>query len=81
MADTVTSSRDVQVVFTFADDDTRTISLPNPTDSGTIVEQLATLSAWCAENQPIVSDYSGATITAITAAYIVEQTKTNLDLT
>jgi len=78
--DTITSGRDVQLVFTFADDDTRTINLPNPADSGTIVAQLPTLSAWCAENQPILSDYSGATITGITAAYIVEQTKTNLDL-
>lgn len=80
--DTVTSSDSVEIKFAFDDGDDRTAKLKNANTNTFTANNVATLSAWVEENQPLVGDKSGtSSTTGIVDAYRVEQTVRKLDLT
>lgn len=79
MADTVTSSRELKLDYRFTDLDTRTTSIPDPIDNITKTD-IQTLSGVLAQTQAFVGDKNNAPFETITSAKVVEQTRTQLDL-
>ena len=80
MADTVKSANELKIVWDFADDDTRTDTFQNPR-SDLAAEELKNLSAFVAENHPIIGDKTGAAVVGIKEASVINKTKLDLDLT
>ena len=80
--DTITATSEVELKFAFDDGDDRTTKLKNANEVTFIASNVATLSAWIEENQPIVGDKSGtSSTTGIVYAYRVEQNVIKYDLT
>lgn len=79
MADTVTSSRELKLDYRFTDLDTRTTSIPDPIDNITKTD-IQTLAGVLAQTQAFVGDKNNAPFETITSAKVVEQTRTQLDL-
>lgn len=78
--DTVTSGRDLKLVYQFADNDTRTVTMPNSKTNLT-AENIANCAATLAATQAFVGDKTGADFVTISSAEIVEYTRRDLDLT
>lgn len=78
--DTMTSSRNLQIEWGFADGDTRRTTLPNPRNDLTS-DTIITVSTLAETQNIIIGDKAGASSAGINSAVIVEQTKTKLDLT
>lgn len=79
MADTVTSSRELKLDYRFTDLDTRTTSIPDPKDN-IVKADIQTLAGVLAQTQAFVGDKNNAPFETITSAKVVEQTRTQLDL-
>lgn len=83
MADTVTSSRELKLLYEFADGDNRTTSLPNPRNNITGAEVNA-VGATLLATQAFVGDKNYSTepsaFVKISSAKIVNQTRRQLDL-
>lgn len=77
--DTVTSSRELKLDYRFTDLDTRTTSIPDPIDNITKTD-IQTLAGVLAQTQAFVGDKNNAPFETITSAKVVEQTRTQLDL-
>lgn len=77
--DTVTSSRELKLDYRFTDLDTRTTSIPDPKDDIT-KSDIQTLAGVLAQTQAFVGDKNNAPFETITSAKVVEQTRTQLDL-
>lgn len=80
MADTIKSTSELKIEFSFYDNDTRTVSLENPKDNLTPaqVNQVVTLAK---NTQPIIGDKGSARVVGANSAKVVEKTVTNVDLT
>ena len=79
MADTVTSSRELKLEYRFQDLDTRTTNIPDPINNIAKTD-IQTLAGVLANTQAFVGDKNNAPFETITSAKIVEQTRTQLDL-
>lgn len=79
MADTVSSSRELKLDYRFQDLDTRTTSIPNPKNNITRTN-IQNLAGVLANTQAFVGDKNNSPFETITSAKIVEQTRTQLDL-
>lgn len=77
--DTVTSSRELKLDYRFTDLDTRTTSIPDPIDNIAKTD-IQTLAGVLAQTQAFVGDKNNAPFETITSAKVVEQTRTQLDL-
>lgn len=79
MSDTAETTRVLKFVATFADGDTRTITVNRPPQNtsniGSKIAQLETLAA-----NVLIGDKYGAAFTAFQDAKVVQQTRTYLDL-
>lgn len=79
MADTISSSRELKLEYRFTDLDTRTTSIPDPINNISKTN-IQTLAGVLANTQAFVGDKNNAPFETITSAKIVEQTRTQLDL-
>ena len=79
MADTMSISRELKLEYRFQDLDTRTTSIPDPINNIGKTE-IQTLAGVLANTQAFVGDKNNAPFETITSAKIVEQTRTQLDL-
>jgi len=79
MADTMSISRELKLEYRFQDLDTRTTSIPDPKNNIGKTE-IQTLAGVLANTQAFVGDKNNAPFETITSAKIVEQTRTQLDL-
>lgn len=83
MADTVTSSRELKLIYEFDDGDNRTTSLSNPRANITGAE-INQVSATLLATQAFVSDKNYSTepsaFVKISEAKVVNQTRRQLDL-
>lgn len=79
MADKVTSSNELKMVFSFYDNDTRTVSVENPRPDLTAADILE-VGTLAKNTNPIIGDKGGARVIGISSAKIVEKTRTQLDL-
>lgn len=78
-ADTVESSSVLQTKFTFADEDTRTVNIPDPR-SDIDATEIQELSEWVVANNVLLGDVGLATSTGIESAIIVGTTRVRLDI-
>lgn len=75
--DTITTKSTLQNVFMFADGETRTVNIDDPKD--TIAA--ADVQAWAQfaiDNQLLISDKSGAALTALKSSKKIDATNTKL---
>lgn len=79
MADTVTSSNELKLVYDFTDGDTRTTSLTNPR-TGLTMTDINTVSATLQATQAFVGDKDNAPFDKIGSAKYVQTTRRQLDL-
>lgn len=79
-ADTVTSDSSLGVKFTFADDDNRTVNVPNPRLDITESE-VAALDTWVIANNVVLGDKALANSTGIESATLTKTNRIKLDLT
>ena len=79
MADKVTSSNELKMVFSFYDNDTRTVSIENPRPDLTAADILE-VGTLAKNTNPIIGDKGGARVIGISSAKVVEKTRTQLDL-
>lgn len=79
MADTVTSSSNLKIVWEFADGDTRTQNLPNPR-SDIDADELQSFATQTKNNAVIIGDKTGAALTGIKSASIVDKSDWILDI-
>ena len=80
MADTVKSASELKFVWNFFDGDDRTETIPNPKDDLTPTD-LKNFAAWCAANNPVIGDKTGAAVVGIKSAAATDKTTLDLDLT
>lgn len=78
MADTVKTEITMKIEFTFADGDTRTLTVSDPSE-GLTQQDFQDLAD--AAKDVVIGDKTGAAFSAITKATRVEKQTTNLDLT
>ena len=78
--DTVTSSREGNLIVKFYDGDTRTVKLDNPKTNLTAAN-VKSFVQFMITNQPIIGDKTGASLTGAESFKIVEKTDRKLDLT
>ena len=78
-ADTVESSEVLQTKFTFADEDTRTVNIPDPRADIEPTE-IQELSEWIVANNVLLGDVGLANSTGIESAVIVGTTRVRLDI-
>lgn len=76
--DKTTTSKELKLVASFVDGDTRTISYPNPKSTIT-AEQINALNA--SASAILIGDKLGAQFSIFKEAEIVDKTVTELDLT
>lgn len=76
MADTITTTRDLKLLAGFADEDDRTLTLPNPRNgiSKSDIEDLAELAT-----PVLIGDKYGATFTRFKEAKIVTATVVKME--
>lgn len=77
--DTITSSREGNLVIEFYDSDNRTIKIDNPRNDLTAADVNAVVAAM-KTSQPIIGDKTGASIVGASSFEILEKTETKLDL-
>ena len=77
--DTITSSREGNLVIEFYDSDNRTIKIDNPRNNLTAADVNAVVEAM-KTSQPIIGDKTGASIVGASSFEILEKTETKLDL-
>lgn len=77
--DTITSSREGNLVIEFYDSDNRTIKIDNPRNDLTAADVNAVVEAIKA-SQPIIGDKAGASVVGASSFEILEKTETKLDL-
>lgn len=77
--DTITSSREGNLVIEFYDSDNRTIKIDNPRNDLTAADVNAVVEAIKA-SQPIIGDKAGASVVGASSFKILEKTETKLDL-
>ncbi len=80
MADTIKSSNEISIRFSFEDSDNRLITLSNKRPNITSAD-IKTVGNYFKTNNLIIGDKTGAKCEGISEAYTQEQTKTKLDLT
>lgn len=84
MADKQATSRTFNIVMSYADDDTRTIKIPDPTNISSSESETAKTRATALGNLTLSDRSNGDTLTGgfvtVVSGSIVEQTKTTLDL-
>lgn len=78
MADTTKTETTLKIEFTFADGDTRTLTVSDPSDGLT---QQDFQDVADAAKTVVIGDKTGASLSAITKATRVDKETTNLDLT
>ena len=79
MADTIKSANELKIEFGFYDNDTRTVSLPDP-KSGLAKADILEVADFAVATHPIIGDKGGAAVVGINSAKIYEKTETKLDL-
>lgn len=79
MADVTKSTRVLQLVGNFADEDTRTFTLDNPKANVTASE-INALSSFMQTNNILIGDKNGAAFSRINSAKVIEGTTVYLDL-
>ena len=79
MADKITTSEELQINWAFQDGDTRLVKLPNPKPNLTDSAIKAVADKFI-QNQIIIGDKTGASLTGVVSAKIIEKTKTTVDL-
>ena len=79
MADTITSSRELKLNSTYADGDTRAITLKNPRQNVTAAE-INAVGSYFLENNVLIGDKAGADFASISEAEIVEKTRRDIDI-
>lgn len=80
MADTVSTANELKIGLKFDDADTRLITIPNPVDDldrETIEQAFSNV----VNNNILIGDKTGASITGLYTAYKDETVRTKLDLT
>lgn len=77
--DTVTSSYELQLVYKFADGDTRTTTLPNPR-ANLSSDAVITASNTLNQTQAFLGDKNDGAFDEIASAVIVSKTRRKLDL-
>lgn len=79
MADIITTKSTLQNVFTFADNDTRTVNVDDPHDSITAAD----VQDWvdfAVDKKILIGDKTGAALTGIKTAKVIDATATKLDI-
>ena len=79
MADVIKSTRILQLVGGFADQDTRTFTLDNPKANVTASE-INALSSFMQANNILIGDKNGAAFSRINSAKLIEGSTVYLDL-
>lgn len=77
--DTITSGRDLKLIYEFVDGDERTTTLPNPRNNLT-QSDLDTATNALVTEQAFIGDKNGSAFNQIKSAEITEWTKTKFDL-
>ena len=80
MADKVTTDYTLQISAEFADGDTRTLSITDPSSVTSIGAQIYELQTFLQNNSVIVGDKAGAAFSRFAYANKVAKTKAVLDL-
>lgn len=79
MANKVTNTKELKGVLKFTDDDTRTITVPNPVNLSS-ANAASVRSAFESFGAISIGDKTGAAFQSVTTAYVDEATITTLDL-
>ena len=80
MADKTTTEYTLQMSAEFADGDTRTLSVDNPSSASSIGAQIYELQTFLQNNSVIIGDKAGAAFSRFAYANKVTKEKTELDL-
>ena len=80
MADMTTTEYTLQMSAEFADGDTRTLSVDNPSSASSIGAQIYELQTFLQNNSVLIGDKAGAAFSRFAYANKVTKTKTVLDL-
>lgn len=80
MADKTTDEYSLQMSAEFADGDTRTISVSDPSSAESLGAAVYSLQSFLQNNSVIIGDKAGATFTRFAYANKVTKRKTVLDL-
>lgn len=80
MADKTTTSYTLQVLAEFADGDTRTINIENPTSAESIGAAVYDLQTFLRTTNVLIGDKAGAAFTQFRYANKLTKTRTTLDL-
>lgn len=77
--DTVKSSSDLKIIWQFADEDTRTQTIPNPKYDLSLAAVQA-FETSVINSQVIIGDKTGAAVTGIKSAISIDSTNVILDI-
>lgn len=80
MADKTVTDYTLKMVAKFADGDTRTLTVDDPTSADSIGAQIYELQTFLQNNSVIIGDKAGASFTAFDYANKVQKTQSILDL-
>lgn len=81
MADVVKNTKVLSLGADFADGDTRTLNVNNPTSDASLGAGIDSLSSFIKNNNLIIGDKNGAAFTGFSSAQVKTQKSTYLDLT
>lgn len=79
MADTITSAKSLKIEVAFFDGDTRTITLTNPR-SDIEESDVRDVETYAVQNELLIGDKAGASITGFAHATVVDTTRRQLDI-
>lgn len=80
MADKTTTTETVQIMAEFADGDTRTLSIENPSSAESIGAAVYNLQTFLQNNSVLLGDKAGAAFSRFAYANMLIKTKNVLDL-
>lgn len=80
MADKTTTTETVQIMAEFADGDTRTLSIENPSSAESIGAAVYNLQTFLQNNSVLLGDKAGAAFSRFAYANMLIKTKSVLDL-
>ena len=80
MADRTTTTETVQIMAEFADGDTRTLSIENPSSAESIGAAVYNLQTFLQNNSVLLGDKAGAAFSRFAYANMLIKTKNVLDL-
>ena len=80
MADRITTTETVQIMAEFADGDTRTLSIENPSSAESIGAAVYNLQTFLQNNSVLLGDKAGAAFSRFAYANMLIKTKNVLDL-